>query len=316
MDYVQIQRFLAIVKHLNLSEASKELYISQPALSLSLSSMEKELGLKLFYRVRNGLILTPEGEQLLEQFQGIKSAFDALNEKKEQIQQKEECFITLGCMGNSLLYSSLFMTDILSCKDHIVQAICADRETILQMLKNGLVDFAITSPALEGHAVGNINLFREDIVLVTSANHPLAHKGGLKLAQLRNEKFYALNRTHHFRRLCDRLCREKGFDPQYAFEGNYLGLYKEIVRQRSSDNYIAFCASESVEALYGDSYVVHELTDVDFTQSTVLTFMADRKLQYEYADFVNHIVEKYPVQRMIYEKIVKSIMNGLSQDWE
>ena len=53
MDYNQIQRFLMIVKHSNLSGAAKELYISQPALSLSLANMEKELGMPLFYRVKN-----------------------------------------------------------------------------------------------------------------------------------------------------------------------------------------------------------------------------------------------------------------------
>lgn len=63
MDYNQIQRFLMIVKHSNLSGAAKELYISQPALSLSLANMEKELGMPLFYRVKNRLVLTPEGDR-------------------------------------------------------------------------------------------------------------------------------------------------------------------------------------------------------------------------------------------------------------
>ncbi len=48
MDYNQIQRFLMIVKHSNLSGAAKELCILQPALSLSLANMEKELGMPLF----------------------------------------------------------------------------------------------------------------------------------------------------------------------------------------------------------------------------------------------------------------------------
>ena len=71
MDYNQIQRFLMIVKHSNLSGAAKELYISQPALSLSLANMEKELGMPLFYRVKNRLVLTPEGETLLENFEHV-----------------------------------------------------------------------------------------------------------------------------------------------------------------------------------------------------------------------------------------------------
>ena len=58
MDYAQIERFLTIVKHMNLGKAAGELYISQSALSQSISNLEKELGFSLFHRISNKLVLT------------------------------------------------------------------------------------------------------------------------------------------------------------------------------------------------------------------------------------------------------------------
>lgn len=45
MNLTQVQHFLTIMKHMSLTKAAKELYITQPALSQSLSRLEKELGI-------------------------------------------------------------------------------------------------------------------------------------------------------------------------------------------------------------------------------------------------------------------------------
>ena len=60
--------FLTVVKYMNMNKAAKELYITQPALSFSISRLEKELGLALFYRDKNKLVLSKEAEILLPAF--------------------------------------------------------------------------------------------------------------------------------------------------------------------------------------------------------------------------------------------------------
>lgn len=57
MNMNHVEQFMTIVKYMNLSRASRELYISQPALSMSLSRLESELGVQLFYREGNKLVL-------------------------------------------------------------------------------------------------------------------------------------------------------------------------------------------------------------------------------------------------------------------
>lgn len=52
---------LAEVKHY--TKAAAELYIAQPTLSVAISSLEKELGIPLFERKNNQILLTPCGKQ-------------------------------------------------------------------------------------------------------------------------------------------------------------------------------------------------------------------------------------------------------------
>jgi len=60
----QIEVFLSVAKHRNISRAAGELFISQPSLSKSISTLEKEYGAPLFRRTNRGVVLTEEGEEL------------------------------------------------------------------------------------------------------------------------------------------------------------------------------------------------------------------------------------------------------------
>lgn len=66
----------------NISQAAKELYISQPAISRAIQKLEENLGTLLFKRNSRGVALTPEGAALYEKVQG---AFALLHEGEDQL---------------------------------------------------------------------------------------------------------------------------------------------------------------------------------------------------------------------------------------
>lgn len=76
-----LEYFLVVVKHLNISKAAKELFISQPALSKQISQLEAELGVSLFDRTKHSLKLTYAGEVLL-------SETNELFNKREELLQR------------------------------------------------------------------------------------------------------------------------------------------------------------------------------------------------------------------------------------
>jgi DNA-binding transcriptional LysR family regulator len=62
----RLKVFRAVARHLSFRKAAEELYLSQPAVSLQIKTLEEELGLQLFDRGGNRIRLTPAGETLLE----------------------------------------------------------------------------------------------------------------------------------------------------------------------------------------------------------------------------------------------------------
>lgn len=66
MNSEQLRYFLSVAKHLNFTEAAKDFYITQPAISRQISELERELNAKLFHRSTRNVSLTRSGELFLE----------------------------------------------------------------------------------------------------------------------------------------------------------------------------------------------------------------------------------------------------------
>ena len=58
----RLKVFLAVAEHLNFTRASKELYISQPAITRHIQELEKEFQVRLLVRSGSRVSLTREGE--------------------------------------------------------------------------------------------------------------------------------------------------------------------------------------------------------------------------------------------------------------
>lgn len=78
----QYRIFYEAAKCRSISGAAKNLYISQPAVSKTISNLENSLNVKLFFRNPRGVTLTEEGKIL---FRYIDSAFNIINEGEEQL---------------------------------------------------------------------------------------------------------------------------------------------------------------------------------------------------------------------------------------
>lgn len=71
MKMQQLEYIIAIAQAGSITAAAKNLYQAQPNISISLKELEAEIGMQIFWRTPNGMVLTPEGENFLSRAKDI-----------------------------------------------------------------------------------------------------------------------------------------------------------------------------------------------------------------------------------------------------
>ncbi|MDD7656758.1 MAG: LysR family transcriptional regulator, partial [Veillonellaceae bacterium] len=83
-----MQKYIALLKVIQVGSFTKAadlLGYTQPALSQMIASLEKELSIKILYRSRYGIQLTPEGERLYPAIQESVLQYEAMQRQADEI---------------------------------------------------------------------------------------------------------------------------------------------------------------------------------------------------------------------------------------
>lgn len=137
--------FYTVAKHKNISKAAEELYISQPAISKSLSKLEENLGCSLFQRTSRGVTLTAEGIILYER---IKDAFQSIEAGESELKHRNELGIgqiRIGVSTTLCKYILLpYLNQFINEHPHIkVTITCQSTFHTIQLLESGSIDVGL-----------------------------------------------------------------------------------------------------------------------------------------------------------------------------
>ena len=93
MTIQQLQYVLEVYRAGSVSQAAKNLFVGQSSVSVSITNLEKELGVQLFDRVKNRLLLNDYGRAYL---QYVNQVFDDLDLAKQVISDMQADHIDAG----------------------------------------------------------------------------------------------------------------------------------------------------------------------------------------------------------------------------
>lgn len=277
MELLQLKYFQAVAKHENITKAAKELHISQPSLSITIKRLEDELGVPLFKRIGKNIELNQFGKVYLKHVDSILINLD--NAKAEVLELYGIRNTQISLSSTATLFLTGLLREFLITYPNIkmVQSI-HNREDILNDLKLGNIDFAITSPPIQDLNVETINLMEEEIVVVVNKDHPLAHKKFIYLNELRNENFMELTENYSFRDTTNALYKAAGFTPNIVFEGD-TSILSELIDLKKAVVLapISVCAMPPSDR-YNNKYTIIRLKDELNTRTVALSYAKGRYL--------------------------------------
>lgn len=174
-----LRYFLVVADCLSFTKAAKRLFISQPALSYSITSLEKELGVKLFNRGRQSISLTSSGEILYDLAEKIVALVDqTYTDVKRPLSEKTGA-LQIGFLGDFLLSYCFenIVSPFLLKNSHIHFTLSYDSSfNLYSNLQNSLSDICFTrSSSIEEFLTDEMHLqtlIPDNFCLVVPVVHP------------------------------------------------------------------------------------------------------------------------------------------------
>nr|WP_320135768.1 LysR substrate-binding domain-containing protein [uncultured Amphritea sp.] len=198
MNLKQMEAFRAVMLTGSVSQAAQQLFRTQPAVSMMISSLENDIGFQLFERHKKRLYPTPEANYLYKEVEAIFSRIQDVNQTVQDIQNKQYGFLRIGCMPGP---SNFFMPDILA--DFLVehpkiQASLQTRtsDSVIEWVASNQYDLALAEVTSHQPKVGRNQLFDLLCVCALPADHPLAVHDIITLDMLDAEPMITLHPDH------------------------------------------------------------------------------------------------------------------------
>ncbi len=217
MNLLQLQYFLEVAQQEHLSKAANILNISQPALSITISHLEKELGHPLFDRIGRNIRLNEYGQTF---YNYISQAILAIESGKNAVQDLNagsHNVVSIASTGTRILQG--FSLEQLMCSKDI--RLIVHRINISEIescLNDSKVDFVLSSIAVEGSQYESMLLMQEELLVVVNQNHQLADRMAIDLNEIKDEKFVVPPKGYGIRANIDQLFRLAGITPNIVLE--------------------------------------------------------------------------------------------------
>ena len=215
MDLIKLRYFVSAAQCGSFSEAARRQYTSQPNISKQISSLETELGVKLFIRDNRNTHLTKAGEYLYEQIWDLPIKLEQIFDTARALSRGDTGAVTIGLLAGQRLNSDIMagfrrFTSTYPDLDFTLER--AGFSSLREALESFRYDMVITlgfdvqdSPDLTVESIG-----KQSMAMFVSRMSPIADVTDLATAPLiaisPKESYGGYDRLVQF-------CRRRGFEP-------------------------------------------------------------------------------------------------------
>ncbi len=226
-----LEYLTAIDEHKHFGKAAQACFVSQPTLSGQLMKLEEQLGLQLVERHRRNVMLTPAGEQLVQEARNVLQAAGQFESCAKALLDPLAGDLHLGLIPTLAPYLLPHIMADLNKGLPNINFFLHENQTkvLLQQLDEGKLDVLILPYLEDMHKFESYQLFDEPLMLATPKDHMLANKKNLALTDLQGEKILTLADGHCLKDQAMGYCFAAGAKEDNSFQATSLETLRHMV---------------------------------------------------------------------------------------
>ncbi len=227
----QLTIFRTVARHLSYTRAAEELYLSQPAVSQQIRTLEQALGVYLFERSGRGIALTAGGREILEQAERLFALFGETATVVSEIQTLKRGNVLLGATisaGTYLVPPLLGMFHARYPQIHVT-LIVASYRVVEELLLTYQLDLAVMSTIEQQYFLHVEPFLSYMLVVIAPPTHRLAQCVAIRASDMQTETFLLHERETASRRHVEEYFAREGVALQATLEMSSIDAIKEGV---------------------------------------------------------------------------------------
>ncbi len=185
----QLTSFVAVAEELHFRRAAERLHLAQPSVSQHIRGLEAELGVRLFERNRRGAALTAAGDALLPEARDLLARAEgaAAIARSTGIGERGRLRLSLTRSLTGGIAGAIVAAYRQRYPEVELELSVGNTMLHVEQLLEGDIDVGFVRPPLEQPGLDELVLGREPMVCVLPKGHPLAKRGRVRSADLRDE---------------------------------------------------------------------------------------------------------------------------------
>lgn len=230
MELAQLEAFITAADCGSFSRAAEILNVAQPSLSNRIQALEREVGQPLFERMGRGVKLTDAGRSFLPYAQRV---MRTLNDGLMILEGTRDGTAGRLMIGTAPAVGTYVLPRLLKvfCDTHPgvdVLVRTGHSDEVLQLVLDDDVQIGLGRP-INHPDVRTVVLYRDELVLVVSAQHRYAKRGSVRVEDLAEDSLILFDRDSGYYGMIMGLFRDLGVVPQQQMQLDSIEATKKMV---------------------------------------------------------------------------------------
>ncbi len=233
MSIDQLLYFIRVYETGSYTETSKEMFVSQPAVTTGIKNLEKELKTVLFAKNGRGFHPTPSGEYLYQIAKPVVTLYNNLGDQMKDFKYKSTTIrIGIPPMLGSFIFAPIFDAFLTKYPNINIKMYELASKANKEAIKNGEIDIALTVRYKDEELDPSLEYIKVDetkLLFSVNKKHPLASKEKISLDDIKDLPLITLKEDSLQYKVVNELFLSKKLNPNIRLKTDQLATIKELL---------------------------------------------------------------------------------------
>lgn len=267
-----------------MSQAAKQLYLSQPTISQAIRELEEHYEVLLFERLNKRLYITEAGKKLYKKAILIVQQFEQLESSMMESAHDTSIRIGASLSIGDCIFNDLLGRFIASNEEVKPYSVISNTDEVVKRILNNDLDVGIVEGKVDDPNLIVIPSLNDYLVLICNPDHPFAKKEYIHLDELQGEKFIMREEGSGTREMFEDYLDANNIQVDVVMESPSPDAIKKNVCQTPYLSVISICLIE--EEVRDKKLHIIESNDHNWDRSYKIVYHKDKELTKVINEFI------------------------------